>query len=370
MTQLTFLAESAISSGNHVYIVYGLFLLIIFFFLALDLGVFHRKAHEISMKEAAGWSAVWVTIGLGFSGLVYLAYENHWLDLGTKSAMYNPMAAHDPNQPLIVHGEVGGATAAMQYLTGYIVEQSLSMDNIFVIALIFSYFHIPSKFQHRVLFWGILGALVMRGAMIAIGGGLIMRYQWILIFFGLFLLLTALKMMLMQGHTDLTKNPVIRLVRRIFPVTEELHGQHFFARLADGRLAVTPIFLALVMVEITDVVFAVDSIPAIFAITPDSFIVFTSNIFAIMGLRSLYFCLSAMILRFKYLKPALILILGFVGLKLLLLSVPPHLDWIGLTVRKSIKVDSMISLSVVLGILGLAIVASYLGSRKTDKPAK
>jgi tellurite resistance protein TerC len=266
------------------------------------------------------------------------------------------------------------------------------MDNIFVIALIFSYFAVPAKYQHRVLFWGILGALLMRGGMIFLGAGLILRYQWILIVFGGFLLLTALKMALIKGHDDVSHNLAVRLCKRLFHVTEFYDGQWFFTRRtlkptysrdADGRdvmdppppgslsprRAVTPLFLALVLVEITDLVFAVDSIPAIFAITPDPFVVFTSNIFAILGLRALYFCLAALIRKFRFLKPALILILAFVGVKLLLLSVPPYLDVIGLTKADPVKIDTTTSLIVVLGTLAAATVLSILFPRASQPRA-
>lgn len=371
---------------------YCLFIGLVVVFLVLDLGVFHRDAHAVTMKEAATWSVVWVTLGVLFSGFIYLAYENHWMGLGASTRMYNPAAAHDTGAPLIIYGDVSGWTAAVNYLTGYVVEKSLAMDNIFVIAMIFGFFAIPDKYQHRVLFWGIIGAVVMRGAMIGIGGELIMAQQWVLIFFGAFLILTAVKMLLINHQSDPSKNPIVRLVKRFYPVTNIYHGQKFFVRvdkaeleesshLAPGEvrdvgskgtladvtaqaatgatvLAITPLFLALIMVEITDLVFAVDSIPAIFAITPDPFIVFTSNIFAILGLRALYFCLAAMIAKFRYLKPALIVILAFVGTKLLLLSVPPYLDVIGLAARKSIKIDPLLSLFIVLAVLGAGVVAS------------
>lgn len=381
LNAISILAESA---GSSHFTAYGLFLLLVVVFLALDLGVFHREAHEVHMKEAIFWSVVWLAMGLSFSVFVYFAYENHWLGLGLNARIFNPAAANDPTQPLIVLGEVKGATAAIQYLTGYVVEKSLAMDNIFVIAIIFGFFATPAKYQHRVLFWGIIGALIMRGIMIGVGGQLIMAYQWILIIFGLFLLLTALKMAIIKSETDPSKNPIVRLVTRLYPVSPFFDGQRFFTRRTlpptyspdpktgklvqdpppEGSLSpkyfVTPLFLALIMVEITDLVFAVDSIPAIFAITPDTFIVFTSNIFAILGLRALYFCLAALIARFRFLKPALILILAFVGVKLLLLSVPPYLDVVGLTVRRSIKIDPFVSLAVVAGLLGLATLASVI----------
>jgi tellurite resistance protein TerC len=291
---------------------------------------------------------------------------------------------------------VTGATAAIQYLTGYVVEKSLAMDNIFVIAMIFGYFAIPAKYQHRVLFWGIIGALIMRGGMIFLGAELIMNYTWILIVFGFFLILTAVKMALITSHSDPGKNPVVKLAKRFFRTVDFYDGQKFFTRrtvaptyISDAatgkdtyapaepgtlsaRYAITPLFLALIMVEITDLVFAVDSIPAIFAITPDPFIVFTSNIFAILGLRALYFCLAALIAKFRYLKPALILILGFVGIKLLLLAAPPYFNDFGFTDSefKSIKIDPIVSLVIVLGTLAVASVMSILiPSKEEDKPA-
>ncbi|MDX2226221.1 MAG: TerC family protein [Verrucomicrobiae bacterium] len=385
------LTLSNASGSDLVWLAYLLFIGLVLVFLALDLGVFHREAHEVGMKEAVTWSVIWLACGLSFTGFIYLAYEHHWLGLGLSTRMYNPLAATDSSAPLIVHGEVLGATAAIQYLTGYIVEKSLAMDNIFVIAMIFGYFAIPGKYQHRVLFWGIIGALIMRGAMIGVGGELIMKYQWILILFGVFLLLTSLKMAVISSHSDPSKNPIVRLVKMIFPVAEFYDGQKFFTRrtlrptytcdpktgkeIMDpppagslrAKTAITPLFLALIMVEITDLVFAVDSIPAIFAITPDPFIVFTSNIFAILGLRALYFCLAALIQKFRLLKPALILILAFVGLKLMLLSVPPYLAVIGLEAQKSIKVDPLLSLTIVLGILALATILSVLFPEKTRK---
>jgi tellurite resistance protein TerC len=359
---------------------YAGFIALVLAFLALDLGVFHRNAHEVSMREAIGWSIVWLTCGVSFSAVVYMAYQNHWLGLGLDTPIYTALG--------IERGEVGGAAAAQQYLTGYVIEKSLAMDNIFVIAMVFNYFAVPSKYQHRVLFWGILGALLMRGAMIGVGGALVQQAMWVLIIFGLFLIFTSLKMAIIKSESDPGRNPVVRLVRRIYPVADFFDGQRFFTRRTlrptysidpatghevqdpppAGTLrasrAITPLFLALVLVEVTDLIFAVDSIPAIFAITPDPFLVFTSNILAILGLRALYFCLAAMIARFRYLKPALILILAFVGVKLLLLSVPPYLDdiggFVGLTLEqgKSIKIDTTVSLVAVLATLILAVVVS------------
>ena len=301
------------------------FIGLVVLFLALDLGVFHREAHEVSMKEAAGWSVVWLTCGIAFAGFVYKAYDAHWLGLGLDTPRYNTheLAGTSPDQPIIISGEVTGAEAAKQYLVGYVVEKSLAMDNIFVIALIFAFFAVPAKYQHRVLFWGIIGALIMRGGMIGLGAGLILKYQWILIVFGGFLVLTALKMALIKGNDDPSQNFAVRLCKRFLPTVDFYDGQRFFTKRTlaptyskdpatgkqvqdpappgtlSARWAITPLFLALILVEVTDLVFAVDSIPAIFAITPDPFIVFTSNIFAILGLRALYFCLAALIAKKK-----------------------------------------------------------------------
>ena len=382
MNDLLLLAATATSNPADLKIwAYVAFIGLVIAFLALDLGVFHREAHEVKMKEAVTWSIVWLTCGIAFSGFVYMAYENHWLGLGLDTAKYSTSEAIGAGAPLIVSGEVQGLEAANQYLVGYVVEKSLAMDNIFVIALIFSFFAVPAKYQHRVLFWGIIGALLMRGGMIFIGAGLILKYQWILIVFGGFLILTALKMALIKGSDDVSQNIAVRVCKKFFRVTEFYDGQKFFtkrtlkptysknARGEDtmdappaGSLsaawAITPLFLALILVEITDLVFAVDSIPAIFAITPDPFIVFTSNIFAILGLRALYFCLAALIPKFRFLTAALILILAFVGVKLLLLSVPPYLDVIGMATADPIKIGTTLSLLVIVGALTLATVLS------------
>ncbi|MEY4820983.1 MAG: hypothetical protein RLY72_635, partial [Planctomycetota bacterium] len=364
MNEILLLATAATSNPADLKIwAYVAFIGLVIVFLALDLGVFHREAHEVKMKEAVTWSAIWLTCGIAFSGFVYVAYENHWLGLGLDTAKYSTSEAIKAGAPLIVSGEVQGFEAAKQYLVGYVIEKSLAMDNIFVIALIFSFFAVPAKYQHRVLFWGIIGALLMRGGMIFLGAGLILKYQWILIVFGGFLILTALKMALIKGSDDVSQNIAVRLCKKFFRVTEFYDGQKFltkrtlkptYSKNAAGTevmdpapaaslsatWAITPLFLALILVEITDLVFAVDSIPAIFAITPDPFIVFTSNIFAILGLRALYFCLAALIQKFRFLKPALIMILAFVGVKLLLLSAPPYLDLIGMAKADPIKIDT------------------------------
>jgi len=305
------------------------FIVFVLLMLALDLGVFHRKSHVVTLKEALTWSAVWITMGLSFSVLVYYGYENHWLGLGS---------AVDA-----VDGVINdGTTATIKYLTGYVVEKSLSVDNIFVIAMIFGFFAVPPIYQHRVLFWGILGALAMRGVMIALGAALIAEYHWVLYVFGVFLIITGIKMLVLKtDYTDPNQNIIVRLTRRFFPITARFHGQHFAVRagapasyesecpgtvaLPDeavnqarpGTWMLTPLALALIMVEFTDLIFAVDSIPAIFAITGDPFLVFTSNVFAILGLRSLYFALGGMLDKFRYLKVALALVLMVVGAKML-----------------------------------------------------
>lgn len=388
MDILSLLAATTADPASMKMWAYVGFIALVMLFLALDLGVFHRDAHEVTMRESIIWSCIWLTCGVSFTAFIYYAYQHNWLGLGLETPMYAGGT--------IVLGEVTGATAAIQYLTGYVVEKSLAMDNIFVIAMIFGYFAIPAKYQHRVLFWGIIGALIMRGGMIFLGAELIMNYTWILIVFGFFLILTAVKMALITSHSDPGKNPVVKLAKRFFRTVDFYDGQKFFTRrtvaptyISDAatgkdtyapaepgtlsaRYAITPLFLALIMVEITDLVFAVDSIPAIFAITPDPFIVFTSNIFAILGLRALYFCLAALIAKFRYLKPALILILGFVGIKLLLLAAPPYFNDFGFTDSefKSIKIDPIVSLVIVLGTLAVASVMSILiPSKEEDKPA-
>ena len=311
------------------------FIAFVLLLLALDLGVFHREAHVVSMREALGWSAVWIALGLSFSVFIYYGYENEWQGLGTTRDIVDKSPEHP-------EGRVNdGRSAVLKYLTGYVVEKSLSVDNVFVIAMIFGFLAVPAIYQHRVLFWGILGALLLRGAMIAVGARLIADYSWILYVFGAFLILTAVKMLVMTESTDPNETAVVRLTRRFFPVTDGFHGEHFLVRAGSkasfeaetpgarsvddpavsrarpGALMLTPLALALVMVESTDVVFAVDSIPAIFAITGDPFLVFTSNVFAILGLRSLYFALAGALRQFRYLKVSLAFVLALVGVKML-----------------------------------------------------
>ena len=275
------------------------FIVFVLLMLALDLGVLNRKAHVISTREALRWTGVCIGLALLFNVFVYFLYKNQWFDIGSA-----PGRTSD------------GKPAAVTFFTGYVIELSPSMDNIFVIALIFGYFGVPRIYQHRTLFWGIVGALVMRGAMIYAGTALIDRFDWVIYVFGALLLFTAGKMAFADsGHVEPERNPLVRLARRMYPVTRDFEGEKFFTRL-DGKRAITPLFLVLLVIESTDVLFAIDSIPAIFAITTDPFIVFTSNVFAIICLRSMFFALAGMMDRFRYLKISLIIILTYVGLKM------------------------------------------------------
>ncbi|MBS0657639.1 MAG: TerC family protein [Verrucomicrobia bacterium] len=298
------------------WIVFNLFVLAM---LALDLGVFHRKAHVVSLRESLIWTAVWIGLALVFNLGVW-----HWL----------------------------GPQKGLEFLTGYLIEKSLSVDNVFVFALIFTAFAVPAEYQHRVLFWGVLGALIMRAIMIAAGAALISNFTWIIYVFGAFLILTGLKMCLNRtGHkpVDPEHHPLVRFVRRLMPVTSTYHGSRFFV-LENGRRAATPLFLVLLLVEASDLVFAVDSIPAIFAITKDPFIVYTSNVFAILGLRSLYFALAGLLPRFVYLSTGLGVVLAFVGVKMML----AHTPW---------KIDTLVSLGVVALILTVSVLASLRATR-------
>ena len=295
--------------------------------LALDLGVLHKHNREISVRESLWLSAFYISLGLGFGGLV-------WWQLGE--------------------------TAGEQYLTGFIVEKSLAMDNVFVIAMIFSYFAIPRLYQHRVLFWGILGVIVLRGVMIALGTTIVEQFGWALYVFAAFLIFTGIKMWMMaEKEYDVSASPVLAWIRRKLPVTETLHGERFFVH--DGaKLWVTPLFLALVMIEIVDLVFAVDSVPAIFAITTDPYLVYTSNIFAILGLRALYFALAAMVHRFHYLKYALAVLLVFIGSKIFVA------DFAGLPGG---KFPPEWSLGITLAILAVGIGWSLWKTRRVPAPA-
>jgi tellurite resistance protein TerC len=300
---------------------WAFFLVAIIFFLALDLGVFHRKAHIVRFREAMTWTVVWFVTAMLFAWVIAPRFVEGWTD-----------------------------TASEEFFTGYILELSLSMDNVFVIALIFSYFGVPREHQHRVLFWGIFGALVMRGVMIWGGVELIRRFEWTLYILGGFLMLTGIKM-LFGGDPEVhpEKNWSIRLARKFCPVSSTFDGQKFLTNI-DGRRALTPLALVLIMVETTDLIFAVDSIPAIFGVTRNPYVVFTSNVFAILGLRSLYFVLAGAIAYFQFLKYGLALVLAFIGAKMLL----SH--WV--------KIRTDTSLAVVLGVIFASIVISVLHAWK------
>ena len=266
------------------------FTLIVLVLLFLDLGVFHREAREVSRKEAGIWSTVWIGLALVFNSWIYYT---------------------------------SGSEPALEFLAGYLIEKSLSVDNIFVFLLIFSYFSVPLAYQHRVLFWGILGALIMRGIFIALGATLLHYFHWVIYIFGAFLIFTGIKIAVSdETESDPEDNPAIRLLRRVLPVTDKYEGQHFFVR-RQGQLFATPLFIVLVSIESTDLVFAIDSIPAIFAVTDDPFIVYTSNVFAILGLRALYFLIAGVLDMFVYLRIGLGVVLGFVGVKMLLVDVYP-----------------------------------------------
>ena len=294
------------------------FLAVIIVFLALDLGVFHKQARVVRFKEAMGWTALWFSLAMAFAGALVPAR---------------------------------GKEEALEFLTGYLIELSLSMDNVFVIALIFAYFRVPSEYQHRVLFWGILGALVMRGVMIGAGAALVERFHWTLYLFGAFLLYSGIKMMFVDDegvHPE--KNPFIKLAHRFFPVSHDFDGQKFTTLTKTGQRALTPLALVLVMVETTDLVFALDSIPAIFGITTKKFIVFTSNVFAILGLRSLYFVLAGAIEYFRYLKYGLSIVLAFIGVKML--------------IEHWYKFTTVASLGIVAGIILASVIFSIIAGRR------
>jgi tellurite resistance protein TerC len=322
--------------------VWTAFLLFIFAVLALDLGVFNKRDHVPSAREAMTFTAATAVMAFGFAALLIPAYNGHWQGLGIG--------------PDAIDGRVNtGQMAAVKFLTGYIVELSLSMDNVFVIALIFAHLRVPPKFQHRVLFWGILGALAMRGAMIAGGAALVARYHWVMYLFGLFLVATAAKMLFSKEREETPEERwIVRWLNRHFRVTKEFHEQHFTVAV-DGKTWLTPLAVALVLVETTDLLFAVDSIPAIFSVTTDPFLVFTSNVFAILCLRSLYFGLANLIQRFRYLNVSLAIILGLVGLKMLFPGVMERL--LG-------ESQNVVMLSTVVAILGGGAAVSALAERR------
>ncbi|HEY0939472.1 MAG TPA: TerC family protein [Steroidobacter sp.] len=300
--------------------------------LALDLVVLHRESKAMSVRQALGWTVVWIIVALSFSALVYGVYEHHWFNWRVT-----------PDAP-------SGNEAMIQYITGYLLEWSLSVDNIFVIAVIFTFMKIPPQYQYRVLFWGIVGAILLRGAMIAAGAVLIHSFDWMFYVFGAILLLSAARMLKSEDEQfDPGKSVLVRLARRVYPVTDKLDGERFFTTV-DGARAATPLFVTLLLVDFADVVFAVDSIPAIFAVTQEPFIVFTSNAFAILGLRSLYFAIAGLMVMFKYIKFSLIFILGFVGVKMML--------------HHHLEIPHAISLGVIVAFLAIGIIASLWSSRR------
>ena len=321
LTAWSFVSAGPVWGGVSLW-VWIAFLGFVLSMLAVDLLVFHREAHAVSAREAAAWSVVWIALGLTFGGVVW------WWQ---------------------------GPTRAGEYLAGYLIEKSLSVDNVFVFALVFTYFAVPAKYQHRVLFWGVLGAIIFRAIFIAAGAALLDALHWLIYVFGAFLVATGVKMIVFRGeggHPD--KNPALRLLRRVMPVTSEYHGQRFFTRQLVGNKRTwlaTPLFAVLVVVETTDVLFAVDSIPAIFAVTRDPFLVFTSNAFAILGLRALYFLLADMMHRFVYLKVGLGVVLAFAGTKML--------------VSEVYKVPVWLSLGVIGMIIAVSVAASLYATRRS-----
>ena len=302
-----------------------LFLVFVAILLALDLGVFHKKDHVIGVSESLRWTGIWIAISLAFGAAVYFLYD--------KQLLTSPS------------GVIGGSEALLEYLTGYLIEKSLSLDNIFVMAAIFSYFKIPGIYQHRVLFWGILGAILLRGIFILGGTALINHFSWLMYVFGVLILVTAVKMLFEKDddEADLSNNRIVRLCQKFLPVTHQIQG-HNFTLIQNGKRFFTPLFIALAVIETSDVLFAVDSIPAIFGVTTDPFIVFTSNIMAILGLRSLYFALAAMLNKFDKLKYAIVFILAFVGIKMLIVDF--------------IHIPTVVSLSVIIGSLAIGMLIS------------
>ena len=314
-------------------LVWLFFLVFVLAMVFLDLGVFHRNPHRISIREALIWTAIWVAVSLGFNVVVYFLYGQNWFG-------WTDVHSH----------QLTGQQAAVQFFTGYVVEKSLSIDNIFVIAMIFAFFRIPSEQQHRVLFWGILGAVLLRGLMIAVGAVIIERFYWSAYVFGLIMIASAVKMLITRHETiEPEKNFLVRMAHKLYPTVSNTDGA-FFVRNANGQLAMTHLFLALLMVETTDVMFALDSIPAIFAVTRDPFLVFTSNIFAILGLRSLYFAVAGMMHKFRYLKMSLVFLLAYVGVKMMLAHHYP--------------IPNLVSLAIIGGILFVGVAASIVAGGK------
>jgi len=323
--------------------VYAGFLVFVLGMLALDLGVFHREAHVVSFREATVWSVVWVALALAFNYLFFLYAASSFPNNERLMAIpgFDPQAAAE--------------RAGLEFLTGYIVEKSLAVDNIFVFVVVFGFFAIPPKYQHRVLFWGILGALVFRAIFIAMGS-VLMQYKWVVVVFGVFLILTGIKMLFApEKPIEPEKNPVIRGFKRLMPVTPQLHGQKFFTRIG-GRLHATPLLLALLFLEMSDIIFAVDSVPAIFALTREPLIVFTSNIFAILGLRAMYFMLAGAVDKFHRLKIGLAVVLVFVGLKMV---------WLNEAFGGKFPITW--SLAIIVGVIAASVVWSLLSPRKAHE---
>lgn len=312
--------------------IWGAFLAFVFSMLALDLGVFHKDAHVVKIKEALTWTAIWIALALAFNLFLYFKWD-----------AIQPGSAYSNTE------------AALAFFTGFVVEKALSVDNIFVFLMVFAYFNVPAKYQHRVLFWGIVGALVFRAAFIALGAAMLKEFAWTVLLFGGFLILTGVKMLIQKDKKlDPENNPVVRGLRRIVPVTPNFVGQKFFTRI-NGKLWATPLLVTLVFVEFTDIIFAVDSIPAIFAITKDPFIVFTSNVFAILGLRALFFALAGLMDLFHYLGYGLASVLIFVGSKM---SYTYYMHTAG--GQPDFKFPIGVSLGVILGLIAVSIVVSLM----------
>ena len=312
------------------------FLLIVFFLMYVDLGLLNKKSHTMTIKEATRNTLVWVILGLGFTGVIYLGYEHQWMGLGTY--------IHEPNT---------GTSAAVKYFTGYLLEEALSVDNLFVMALIFGQFRTPKEYQHKILFWGIIGVLVFRAILIALGTALVNQFVWLFVIFGIFLIYSGTKLLFSkeeEGEQDFHENGFVKFVKRFYPVSSNFDGDKFFTEI-NGLKHMTPLFITLLLIETTDIFFAFDSVPAVLSITTDPFLVFSSNIFAILGLRSLFFVIASIMDKFVYLNYSLVLILIFIGVKMIL--IPFH-----------IHIDEMHSLLVLACILGAGILASLTIGQK------
>lgn len=307
------------------------FLTLMVVLIAIDLGLIQRHTETMTFKAAMHRSAVWFVLALCFNVYIYFLYNNNWLGWGVSSIL-----------------DLNGKEAATLFLTGYLIELSLSVDNVFVFAIIFEYTRIPLKHQHRILFWGVLGAIVMRGLMIGVGVILINRFSWMTYVFGGILIISAARMLALRSESSVGDIGPIGLIEKFLPVTSKFHGNHFFIR-QGARLLATPLFVTLVLVEWTDLVFALDSIPAIFAVTTDPFLIFTSNVYAILGLRNLYFLVAGLMDQFRYLKTTLVFILLFVGIKMML--------------HHHVEIPNLLSLAVIVGSLAVGILASVMAAR-------